>query len=110
MRRIRWTRRSLWHLDKIAAYLKDRNPQAADRVTKRIRLRVSQLAEHPYIGRKGRLQGTRELFVGRYQYKVVYRLTADIVLPAFPSPRWRLWPGEHVARFESGKGAFLRRR
>lgn len=84
MRPIRWTRRALSHLDNIATYLRDRNPQAADRVTKRIRLRVGQLSEHPQIGRESRQPGTKELFVGQYQYKVVYRVTNDIeVLAVF---------------------------
>ena len=78
MPRIRWTRRALFHLDAIATYLGARSPQAADRVTTRIQQRVGQLAEHPLMGREGRKPGTRELFVGRYQYKVVYRI-ADAI-------------------------------
>jgi len=84
MKRVRWTRRALSHLDEIAAYIRERNPQAADRVTKRIGGRVNQLAESPHIGRPGQQPGTRELFVGQYQYKVVYRVTDDIeVLAVF---------------------------
>lgn len=84
MKQIRWTRRALGHLDNIAAFIRDRNVLAADRVTKRIRFRVSQLTERPFLGRIGREPGTRELFVGQYQYKVIYRVTDDIeVLAVF---------------------------
>ena len=90
MRPIKWTRRALLHLDNIAAYIRDRNPQAADRVTKRIRLRVDQLGEHPHIGREGRQPGTKELFVGQYQYKVVYRVADYIeVLAVFHTAQGR---------------------
>ena len=78
MTEIKWTRRALAHLDDIARYIADHNPQAAHRVTKRIRERVTQLADQPYLARPGRVPGTRVLFVGRYQYKVVYRVTDAI--------------------------------
>lgn len=51
-------------------------------MTKRIRARVDQLAERPYLGRVGLLPGTRELFVGQYQYKVVYSVSENIEIVA----------------------------
>lgn len=82
MTAIRWTRRALLHLDSIAGYVRELDPKAADRVTKRIRDRIRQLADHPQMGRPGREPGTRELFVGRYRYKVVYRVTTAVEILA----------------------------
>ena len=78
MRKVRWTRRALRQLDNIAAYISERDPVAADRVVKRIGQRVNQLLDHPYMAPAGRQPDTREMFVGNYRYKVVYRIKDDI--------------------------------
>ena len=80
MRQIRWTRRALGHFDAIAAYIRDYNPAAAERVTARIRTRIATLGERPFLGRPGRIENTRELFIGRYQYTVVYRVTETTII------------------------------
>ncbi|HUG25669.1 type II toxin-antitoxin system RelE/ParE family toxin, partial [Piscinibacter sp.] len=40
---------------------------------------VSMLAEHPGIGRPGRLPGTRELVVLKTRYVVPYRVRGDTI-------------------------------
>jgi toxin ParE1/3/4 len=72
--RLRYTRRARRHLDAIAEYIADRNPNAARRVGERIRESVSLLLDLPYIGREGVLPGTRELVVPGLPYIVVYRV------------------------------------
>jgi plasmid stabilization system protein ParE len=58
--RLRYTRRARRHLDAIAEYIADRNPDAVRRVGERIRETISLLEDLPYIGREGVLGGTRE--------------------------------------------------
>lgn len=56
-------------------YLIDRDPAAALRVYQTIRARIETLADHPALGRPGRVPDTRELVIGRTPYIVAY--TAD---------------------------------
>jgi toxin ParE1/3/4 len=72
--RLRYTRRARRHLDAIAEYIADRNPDAGGRIGERIRETVSLLSDLPYIGREGIFPGTRELIVPGLPYIVVYRI------------------------------------
>ena len=62
-------------------YLADRNPQAAVKMGDAIAFAVDQLADHPQLGRPGRVGGTRELVVSGSPYVVVYRVeSASVVI------------------------------
>ena len=50
------------------------DPEAAARVYACIRERAAALAEHPGMGRPGRVFGTRELVMEKYPYTVPYRI------------------------------------
>ena len=41
---------------------------------------VGQLADHPRLGRPGRVRGTRELVVAGTPYVIAYRIEADAVV------------------------------
>jgi toxin ParE1/3/4 len=76
--------------------LLERNPRAALRVHSAINDQVRLLAEHPALGRPGRVPGTRELVITRTPYIVAYtadaRIGAVIVLRVLHGAR--LWPDE----------------
>ena len=74
--RLRWTRPALAHIAEISAYIRKDNPAAARRVVDQIRRDAKHLTLHPLLGRKGRIEETRELVISRYPYIIVYR-TAD---------------------------------
>ena len=57
-------------LDYIAEY----NVRAAIRLDEEIDRQVDLLAEHPLMGREGRVKGTRELVIGRSPFIGVYRI------------------------------------
>lgn len=78
-KRVRWLREALRNLDEEAAHVAADDPQAAQRVVQRILQAVAGLAEHPDIGRPGRVPGTRELVVTRTRYLVPYRVKGDVV-------------------------------
>jgi plasmid stabilization system protein ParE len=61
--KLRFTRRAQRHIQRIAEYLVERNPDAARYVGGRIRKTVELLAAFPDIGHEGALAGTRELVV-----------------------------------------------
>jgi toxin ParE1/3/4 len=86
---VRWTRRALFRLDHIGDYIAQRNP-AADAVT-RLFTSGERLADHPEIGRQGRVPGTRELVMTDLPYIIVYRRVRDrleILSILHTSQRW----------------------
>jgi toxin ParE1/3/4 len=72
--KLRYTRRARRHLDGIAHYIAERNPDAARQVGARIRETIELLSVYPNIGREGALAGTRELIVPSLPYVVVHRI------------------------------------
>jgi len=75
---IRWNAKALDELDVIAGYIAQFNPIAAEGLQEAIEASVLPLSEHPYLYRKGRVAGTRELVV-HPNYIVVYRVLTDQV-------------------------------
>lgn len=90
--RVRWTRGALRDLESVFEYIARDRPGAARRVAAKIQASVSQLAEHPMLGRTGRIPGTRELLVSGLPYIVPYRIRDEIVeiLSVFHAAR--KWP------------------
>jgi len=63
----------------IAEYIAQDNQTAAYGVHETILRQVGRLAEHPRIGRPGRVKGTRELVVSGTPYIVAYRVAGQDV-------------------------------
>jgi toxin ParE1/3/4 len=75
---LRWSRRALVDLDRIAAGIASNSPLAAAAFAAAVRERVERLSGFPLLGRPGALPDTRELVVHR-NYIVTYRLQAGEV-------------------------------
>jgi len=91
--RIIWSRRALRHLRHLRDYIAQDNPDAAVGVAERILAGVELLAEHPNLGRPGRVPGTRELVVPATPYVIPYRVrAARLELIAVFHGRQK-WPG-----------------
>jgi toxin ParE1/3/4 len=75
--KVRLTPRAKRHLEAIADYIGERNPDAAMRVGARIRQSIDLLAYFPLIGHSGVLAGTLEKVVAGLPYIIVYRIGAD---------------------------------
>lgn len=89
--RVRWTSPAARDLARIGDYIAEHDTGAAKRVVERIWRRASDLAAAPLMGRRGRVENTRELVVGRYPYIVVYRIageTVEIVAVLHTSRQW----------------------
>lgn len=71
---IRWTGPAAVALQRITDYVARDNPPAAHRVAQRIKIAVSKLAEHPRLGRVGRVRDTYELVIPGIPYIVAYRV------------------------------------
>ena len=77
--RVKWTRAASRDLDFVAKYIgRDISGAAVDTVP-RIIQQVGMLAEHPGLGRPGRVEDTRELVVTGLPYVVPYVHERDTV-------------------------------
>ena len=72
-----WLRTALRNLQDEAEFIARDNPRAAREVAGRIWDAVVYLAEHPSLGRAGRVHGTRELVVPETPYILPYRVRGD---------------------------------
>jgi addiction module RelE/StbE family toxin len=71
--RLRWSRRALADLDRIARHIAADKPLAAIEFVAAVRTSVERLDAFPLLGRAGALDDTRELVVHR-NYLVTYRV------------------------------------
>ena len=76
--KLRWTRRALADLNRIATRIADDKPSAASEFALAVSSQVDRLREFPLLGRTGAYQDTRELVVHK-NYLVTYRVRADEV-------------------------------
>ena len=75
---ISWRKEAEADLTDLFDYLLERNPQAARRIRTTIIGQIALLAEHPALGRVGRVVGTRELVISRSPYLVAYTLDEQL--------------------------------
>lgn len=75
-----WTDAALRDLDEIATYLAVRYPSIAPAVERRIRTAAAWIARWPEGARRsaGR-RGVRVFSLGRYPYRIFYRVAGDTV-------------------------------
>ncbi|MBK6637522.1 MAG: type II toxin-antitoxin system RelE/ParE family toxin [Rhodocyclaceae bacterium] len=71
---IRWLPRAIQNRDAQIAWIEKDSPQSAVECGDRLQAQVSQLLDHPGMGRAGGKQGTRELVISRTSWIVVFRV------------------------------------
>lgn len=91
--RIRWSPAAADDLQQLFDYIRMDNQGAAERVARAIYDRAGELGKHPYQGRRGRVEGTRELPLPPLPFIVVYRVVeaagvVDIVNVIHGAQRW----------------------
>lgn len=89
--RVVWTRSAEQDRADVIDFIAQDNPLAAVRIDELFADRVGRLADHPSMGRPGRVPGTREL-VAHESYLVVYEVQADTVWILALVHTSRLWP------------------
>jgi len=90
---VRWTKNALASIASIAAYIEWDNAERAKSFVQEIRLKTNALAEFPWIGRSGRIIGTREMIVHK-NYIIPYRVSdgvVEILDILHTSKRWPKW-------------------
>ncbi len=75
--KLKWTRRALQQLIHAQDYIAQDNPAAAQAIAQRIADASRLLPTQPWIGRPGRIDGTREWVVKQTPYLLVYAIEAD---------------------------------
>ena len=70
--RVKWTRTALLNLDSAIEYITADRPMAAKKIGQKIWDSAKMLAEHPGLGRPGRVPGTRELIISGLPFIVPY--------------------------------------
>jgi len=78
--RVTYLSLAVWDLAEIRAYITANDPEAAQRVGRRLAELINGLSKMPGLGKPGRVFGTRELVtprIGKTTYVVVYRLKLD---------------------------------
>jgi plasmid stabilization system protein ParE len=73
-----WSSEALDDLDGIAAFITESNPAAAAALVVRIEDVTEPLSLFPYMGRPGRVHGTRELFP-HPNYCLIYEVKAACI-------------------------------
>lgn len=89
--RIRYAAPAKQDLIKIQDYIAKDDAAAAYRLAQRIKDYIGRLAQYPYLGRPGQIQGTRELSISGTPYFAVYRIerrTIDVLTVMHSRRRW----------------------
>ncbi|RYE31159.1 MAG: type II toxin-antitoxin system RelE/ParE family toxin [Sphingobacteriales bacterium] len=74
---VEWKWSAIEDLKEIIGYIAQFNPMAADMLESQILESSQRLSDHPYSGRDGKADGTRELLV-HANYFLVYKVTSKI--------------------------------
>jgi toxin ParE1/3/4 len=78
--RLEWLPEAARTLTEQLEWIAERDPWAAIDTGDAVHTAVARLAEHPEIGRPGRVPTTRELVVVGTPYVIVYRVERTVVL------------------------------
>jgi toxin ParE1/3/4 len=76
---IKWLDDAVNDLRALRQYISQDKPSAANQIAKRISHAVSLLSEHPSMGRKGRVMGTRELIILNTPFIIPYRVKNNCI-------------------------------
>ena len=90
--RLAWTRLALNDRQAIRSYIALDNPMAALALDELFAEKAGRLADHPGLGRPGRVNSTRELVVHQH-YLMIYDLANDQVRILRVLHTARQWPG-----------------
>ena len=87
MAEVRYTRRALADLYAQEAWLRERNPQAGDRLADDVARAERLLSEHPLSGRVVKGTSLRVMLTRRYKYRLFYRARGHVIVVRVLHPR-----------------------
>lgn len=77
--RVRYTRCAFAEREAIFKYLYVQSPTGAGKVMAKLRQAIAALSSEPLGGHVTNMANVRVLFVGKYPYKIFYRIGQDAV-------------------------------
>jgi toxin ParE1/3/4 len=86
-----WRRQAERDLEHLFDFVLQHDAGAASHLCDRIERRVAQLRDYPFMGRPGRVAGTRELIIAGTPYIVAYRVATsqiDVLAVIHAARRW----------------------
>ena len=91
-----WSPEARVDLREIVLYLSEKNPYAAKALFERIEVVATDIIDTPYIGRPGRVPGTRELVITDTPYILPYQIRSGFIeiLRVYHSAR--KWPNQFI--------------
>jgi toxin ParE1/3/4 len=92
--RLKWTKSAVSDLAEIYDYIERERPASAVQVAAEVLEQVESLISMPLRGRPGYIEGTRELIISRYPYKILYRVHDVEVQLLRVLHDHRAWPSE----------------
>ena len=72
--RIRWTPPAAADMLSISEYLREHHPRYRQPTMRKLYKKIRALKDAPYLGRPGRVEGTREILFPPMPYIAVYRV------------------------------------
>lgn len=76
--KIAWLPAAVAEREAQLAHIGADNPAAADALAGAVKDHIALLADHPDMGRAGRIKGTRELPLARTSFIAVYRVRSNL--------------------------------
>ncbi|MTJ10339.1 MULTISPECIES: type II toxin-antitoxin system RelE/ParE family toxin [unclassified Anabaena] len=76
---VKWLRQALRNLEQAHNYVFQENPTSAQELIIKIQNAASQLQNYPFMGKSGRVEGTRELIISNSPYILIYRVKEESV-------------------------------
>lgn len=92
--RVRYTPAAFSDREEILEYLRERSPKGAAHVAASSREAVAQLRDHPHVGYRTDNPDVRVLFVGRYPYKIFYRVRDAVEILHIRHTSRRAWKND----------------
>ena len=89
---VEWVPLAKYDLSDLVSYIAEDSIQAATLVSNRILDAALFLSKSPSAGRKGRVEGTREWFVRKTPYILVYKIVPSRILILRVYHAARRWP------------------
>ena len=89
--RVIWTPEAQQDRSDVWDYIAANNPRAAARMDELFSEAAARLAEHPKLGRPGKIPGTREL-IPHESYRLVYEIERETVWVLVLLHTARQWP------------------
>ncbi|GHS91512.1 toxin Y4kP [Synergistales bacterium] len=77
--RLQFTKLANEDLNHAYDYIAQDNPSTANAVIERIAKAVATIREYPSIGKKGRVNGTREFLASNTPFVLVYRINKNVL-------------------------------